>query len=195
MAIDYSLFIVSRYREGWRPAIRPRGRRPHDRHRGPYRGRVRADGALALSSMLLFPTSFLRSMAYGGMAAVLVAARRADHPAGGAGPARPAGQHAPVASGPPPPRHRGWGAWPRPSCADRCSSRSVSRPRCSGWPRHSYRSVRRLRRAGLRPVASRVAQRLASRFENRAGADPGPGRYAPQAAAEAFMIRSPSCRA
>jgi len=74
MAIDYALFVVSRFREelaaGHPTAIavertlRTAGRT------------VAVSGitvALALSSLLLFPMGFLKSVAYGGMAAVLVA--------------------------------------------------------------------------------------------------------------------------
>ena len=74
MAIDYALFVVSRFREelvagqptpeAIRRTIATAGRT------------VVVSGltvALALSSLLLFPMDFLKSMAYGGMAAVLVA--------------------------------------------------------------------------------------------------------------------------
>jgi uncharacterized membrane protein YdfJ with MMPL/SSD domain len=74
MAVDYALFIVSRFREeldaghptqeAIRRTITTAGRT------------VVVSGltvALALSSLLLFPMDFLKSMAYGGMAAVLVA--------------------------------------------------------------------------------------------------------------------------
>jgi len=74
MAIDYALFVVGRFREelaaGHSTAVavertlRTAGRT------------VAVSGltvALALSSLLLFPMGFLKSVAYGGMAAVLVA--------------------------------------------------------------------------------------------------------------------------
>jgi RND superfamily putative drug exporter len=74
MAIDYALFIVSRFREEMlagrstaeavQRTIRTAGRT------------VMVSGitvTLALSSLLLFPMGFLKSVAYGGMAAVLVA--------------------------------------------------------------------------------------------------------------------------
>jgi uncharacterized membrane protein YdfJ with MMPL/SSD domain len=74
MAIDYALFVVSRFREelaaghatpeAIRRTIATAGRT------------VVVSGltvTLALSSLLLFPMAFLKSMAYGGMAAVLVA--------------------------------------------------------------------------------------------------------------------------
>jgi RND superfamily putative drug exporter len=74
MAIDYALFVVSRFREEMlagrstaeavQRTIRTAGRT------------VMVSGitvTLALSSLLLFPMGFLKSVAYGGMAAVLVA--------------------------------------------------------------------------------------------------------------------------
>jgi RND superfamily putative drug exporter len=74
LAVDYALFVVSRYREEIAAG--------HDPTQAMRRtlataGRtVAVSGitvALALSSMLLFPIGFLKSMAYGGMAAVVVA--------------------------------------------------------------------------------------------------------------------------
>ncbi len=74
MAIDYSLFVVSRFREELAAG--------HTTAEAVARtiataGRtVVVSGltvALALSSLLLFPMNFLKSMGYGGMAAVLVA--------------------------------------------------------------------------------------------------------------------------
>jgi RND superfamily putative drug exporter len=74
MAIDYALFVVSRFREELAAG--------HDTAEAIRRtistaGRtVVVSGltvALALSSLLLFPMDFLKSMGYGGMAAVLVA--------------------------------------------------------------------------------------------------------------------------
>jgi trehalose monomycolate/heme transporter len=74
MAIDYALFVVSRFREELAAG--------HDTPTAVSRtmrtaGRtVVVSGvivALALSSLLLFPLDFLRSLGYGGMAAVLVA--------------------------------------------------------------------------------------------------------------------------
>jgi RND superfamily putative drug exporter len=74
MAIDYSLFVVSRFREELAVG--------HDTPEAIHRtmataGRtVLVSGltiALALASLLIFPQVFLRSMGLGGMAAVLVA--------------------------------------------------------------------------------------------------------------------------
>jgi RND superfamily putative drug exporter len=74
MAIDYALFIVSRYREeldrGHQPGVAVE-------RTLATAGRTVAVAALtvslALASLLLFPQVFLRSMGFGGMAAVLVA--------------------------------------------------------------------------------------------------------------------------
>jgi trehalose monomycolate/heme transporter len=74
MAIDYALFIVSRYREEL-----DRGYEPGEAVERTLAtaGRTVAVAALtvslALASLLLFPQVFLRSMGFGGMAAVLVA--------------------------------------------------------------------------------------------------------------------------
>jgi RND superfamily putative drug exporter len=74
MAIDYALFVVSRFREELAagqpvPAAVVATMRTAGRT-------VVVSGltvALALSSLLLFPVGFLKSIGYGGMAAVLVA--------------------------------------------------------------------------------------------------------------------------
>jgi uncharacterized membrane protein YdfJ with MMPL/SSD domain len=74
MAIDYALFVVSRFREELAA-----GRSTAEAVGNTIRtaGRtVVVSGltvALALSSLLLFPMDFLKSVAYGGMAAVVVA--------------------------------------------------------------------------------------------------------------------------
>jgi RND superfamily putative drug exporter len=74
MAIDYALFVVGRFREelgnGY-PADVAVGRTL--RTAGRTVGVSGLTVALALSSLLLFPMGFLKSVAYGGMAAVLVA--------------------------------------------------------------------------------------------------------------------------
>jgi len=75
LAIDYSLFIVSRFREELR--------RREDSVPAALRATMATAGrtvafsgltvGISLGSLLLFPQVFLRSMGYGGMAAVLVA--------------------------------------------------------------------------------------------------------------------------
>ncbi len=74
MAIDYALFVVSRFRE----ELRAGRSTPEAVERTiATAGRtVAVSGltvAMALASLLLFPMGFLKSMGYGGMAAVLVA--------------------------------------------------------------------------------------------------------------------------
>jgi uncharacterized membrane protein YdfJ with MMPL/SSD domain len=74
MAVDYALFIVSRFREEL-----DAGRSTPEaieRTMATAGRTVAVSGltvAVALSSLLLFPQVFLRSMGYGGMAAILVA--------------------------------------------------------------------------------------------------------------------------
>jgi putative drug exporter of the RND superfamily len=74
LAIDYSLFIVSRFREEMR-----KGLAPHDAvvRSVETAGRTVAIGALtvavSLSALLVMPLYFLRSFAYAGIAVVLVA--------------------------------------------------------------------------------------------------------------------------
>ena len=76
LAIDYGLFMVSRFREEIRPAGRTRrGRRWPARWRPPA-GRWRSPAitvAISLAGLLIFPQVFLRSMGFGGMSAVLIA--------------------------------------------------------------------------------------------------------------------------
>ena len=75
LAIDYSLFVVSRYREELR-----RGLQPHDAvvRTVETAGRTvvfsGATVAASLAALLVFPVAFLRSFAYAGIAVVAVAA-------------------------------------------------------------------------------------------------------------------------
>src|SRR4029453_13977077 len=75
MAIDYGLFTVSRFREE-----QGAGRAPADavRRTVATAGRTVAFSAtllaIALAGLLLFPQGFLKSLAYGGLAAVALAA-------------------------------------------------------------------------------------------------------------------------
>ncbi len=80
LAIDYALFIVSRFREQLHHYPQP----TPEQVRGAIVETMTTAGrtvlfsglivAASLASLLLFPYAFLRSMAYGGIAAVLVAA-------------------------------------------------------------------------------------------------------------------------
>jgi RND superfamily putative drug exporter len=78
LAIDYSLFMVSRYREELR-----RGRAPHTAvvRTVETAGRTVAFSALtvavSLAALLVFPLAFLRSFAYAGIAVALVASAAA----------------------------------------------------------------------------------------------------------------------
>lgn len=79
LAIDYALFVVSRFREelALLPAEDPAAAATAVRRTMSTAGRtVLFSGltvAAAMSSLLIFPQAFLKSMGYGGMAAVLVA--------------------------------------------------------------------------------------------------------------------------
>ena len=79
LAIDYALFVISRFREelALLPADDPQAASTAIRRTMSTAGRtVLFSGltvAAAMSSLLIFPQAFLRSMGYGGMAAVLVA--------------------------------------------------------------------------------------------------------------------------
>ncbi|TIC85038.1 MMPL family transporter [Nocardioides sp. GY 10113] len=79
LAIDYALFVVSRFREELAalPEDQPDAAQVAIRRTIATAGRtVLFSGltvAAALSSLLIFPQMFLRSMGYGGMAAVLIA--------------------------------------------------------------------------------------------------------------------------
>ncbi len=74
LSIDYALFVVSRFREELAGGLSP-----HDavvRTMATAGRTVAVSGVtvtLALASLLLFPQGFLKSMGYGGMAAVAVA--------------------------------------------------------------------------------------------------------------------------
>ncbi len=74
LSIDYALFMVSRFREELRAGHEPRAAVVRTMTTA---GRTVAFSGvtvtLALASLLLFPQGFLRSMGYGGMAAVAVA--------------------------------------------------------------------------------------------------------------------------
>ena len=75
LAIDYSLFVVSRFREELR-----KGRTPHEavRRSVATAGRTVAFSgltvALSLAALMVFPIAFLRSFAYAGVAVVLLGA-------------------------------------------------------------------------------------------------------------------------
>jgi uncharacterized membrane protein YdfJ with MMPL/SSD domain len=79
LAIDYALFVISRFREelALLPADDPDAAATAVRRTMSTAGRtVLFSGltvAAAMSSLLIFPQAFLKSMGYGGMAAVLVA--------------------------------------------------------------------------------------------------------------------------
>ena len=79
LAIDYALFVISRFREelALLPVDDPDAASTAIRRTMTTAGRtVLFSGltvAAALSSLLIFPQAFLKSMGYGGMAAVLVA--------------------------------------------------------------------------------------------------------------------------
>jgi RND superfamily putative drug exporter len=79
LAIDYALFVISRFREelALLPADDPEAVSTAIRRTMTTAGRtVLFSGltvAAALSSLLIFPQAFLKSMGYGGVAAVLVA--------------------------------------------------------------------------------------------------------------------------
>ena len=79
LAIDYALFVISRFREelALLPDDDPDAPATAIRRTMATAGRtVLFSGltvAAAMASLLIFPQAFLRSMGYGGMAAVLVA--------------------------------------------------------------------------------------------------------------------------
>jgi len=74
MGIDYSLLVVSRFREELRVGHEPRDAVARTMATAGKTVVVSAlTVALSLASLLIFPEVFLRSMAFGGMAAVLVA--------------------------------------------------------------------------------------------------------------------------
>ncbi|WP_328315533.1 MMPL family transporter [Streptomyces sp. NBC_00388] len=75
LAVDYSLFLISRYREELNA-----GRNPHEALRVSLRTAGRtvafsaATVALSLGALLVFPHTILRSIAYGGISVVVLAA-------------------------------------------------------------------------------------------------------------------------
>jgi uncharacterized membrane protein YdfJ with MMPL/SSD domain len=78
LAIDYGLFIVSRFREELRPDVAVAdalGRTMATAGRTVLFSAVTV--AVSLSSLMLFPQVFLRSMGYGGVAAIAIAAATA----------------------------------------------------------------------------------------------------------------------
>ncbi|MDQ4070846.1 MAG: MMPL family transporter, partial [Actinomycetota bacterium] len=75
LAIDYSLFVVSRYREELRAGLEPAaaiGRSVQTAGRTVVFSAVTV--AVSLAAMLVFPLTFLRSFAYAGIAVVALAA-------------------------------------------------------------------------------------------------------------------------
>ena len=123
LAIDYSLFIVSRYREEIAkdgPGLAAMRRVLATAGRTVFFSSLTV--AAALASLLVFPQRFLYSMGLGGaLVALLAAADLADRAAGGADPARRPGQRA-LAALPAAPR-RGRRA-PRRAAASGTASRA-----------------------------------------------------------------------
>ena len=74
LAIDYSLFMVSRFREELAATRTARGGARDRAHRGPDRAVLRLHGRAALAAMLVFPLRFLYSMGAGGVLVALSAA-------------------------------------------------------------------------------------------------------------------------
>ena len=140
LAIDYGLFMVSRFREELRRNGRGRdGVEDALARTMATAGRtVAVSGvtvAISLAGLLIFPQVFLRSMGFGGMSAVLIAmVVGADPAAGPAGDARPEGRLAVPAPAVPPrlPPRPGRGP-PTTSTAPGPGSRTAS---CAG--RSSY---------------------------------------------------------
>ena len=104
LAIDYALFVISRFREelAQLPEDDPKASAKAIRVTMATAGRtVLFSGltvAAAMSSLLIFPQNFLRSLGYGGVAAVLVAVRRGvDRAAGDPDAARPPHRRRPAA--------------------------------------------------------------------------------------------------
>ena len=99
LAIDYSLFVVSRYREELAPAATPADAVVRTvRTAGRTVLFSAATVAVSLLALLVFPLSFLRSFAYAGIAvAVLAAVGAVVVLPGAAGRARPPGRPAPAA--------------------------------------------------------------------------------------------------
>ena len=146
LGIDYSLFVVSRYREE-----RADGRAELDAIAAAGATASRAvlfSGSvfvIALSGMLLVPSNVMKSLAVAAIAVGIVSVhRRADAPAGAARPARRPGERAPRALDRAQHRRRARrGASGAPSCAGSCAGRwsACSRSARSCSPRPCRRSA------------------------------------------------------
>ena len=109
LAIDYSLFVVNRYREELRNGLSPDAAVVRTVETA---GRTvlfsAATVGVSLAALLVFPLYFLRSFAYAGVAVVAVAAhRRRGRAPGAAGRVRPQGRCPRCPQGHPPPVRAG----------------------------------------------------------------------------------------
>ena len=84
LAIDYSLFVVSRYARSFAAACRRGRHRAVDADRGPTVVFSAGTVAISLTSLAIFPVPCLRSFAYAGVAVVPLAAVAASSSACGA---------------------------------------------------------------------------------------------------------------